>query len=134
MLNKLFISFDYDKCLSEPNIQKIAKKVVSLGHEVFVLTSRNDGIKRLDYIAEWGSNECVFKDAEEVGIKPHHICFTNQNDKYKYLIGTKIQIHVDDDRSTFVNINRNTKVKCFDCTLKSFEQDLMEYIEATQNF
>ena len=36
------ITFDYDGCLSQPKIQELAKKCISLGCQVYILTSRFD--------------------------------------------------------------------------------------------
>ena len=43
------ITFDYDGCLSQPKIQELAKKCISLGCQVFILTSRFDCIRRLKF-------------------------------------------------------------------------------------
>ena len=43
------ITFDYDGCLSQPKIKELAKKCVSLGCQVYILTSRFNCIRRLKF-------------------------------------------------------------------------------------
>lgn len=131
MLN---ISFDFDQCLSEEHIQEVAKKTIALGFNVFIVTSRMDGIKRLDFADKWGDNSIVYLIAKLVGIQNHHIGFTNQIAKHLYLMNTEINVHIDDDKTTIKNINKTTDVKCFDCTLPSFENDFFEYLQLATEF
>ena len=134
MTNKLYISFDYDDCLSIRKIQGIAKKIISAGHDVYVLTSRNDGILRIDYSHEYGTNEVVYQVASEVGVKPWKVCFTNQTSKAKYLANTKIHIHIDNNPKELEAISSLTKVKGFNSNFCNFEETLWEYLENIENF
>ena len=36
-MNTIKITFDYDGCLSQPKIQELAKKCISLGCQVYIL-------------------------------------------------------------------------------------------------
>src|SRR5690606_8709743 len=128
------ISVDFDGCLSEKNIQNIVRKIISAGHDVYILTSRNDGILRIDCSHEYGTNEVVYQIASEVGVKPWKVCFTNQTSKAKYLANTKIQIHIDNDPKELEAIRLLTKVKGFNSTLPNFEETLWEYLETIENF
>lgn len=128
------ISVDFDGCLSEKNIQNIVRKIISAGHDVYILTSRNDGILRIDYSYQYGTNEVVYQVASEVGVKPWKVCFTNQTSKAKYLANTKINIHIDNDPKELEAIRLLTKVKGFNSTLPNFEETLWEYLETIENF
>lgn len=127
------ISIDFDNCLSTLEVQNVAKELISQGHEVFILTSRFDTIKRLQH-PELHSNADLYKIAEEVGIKPINICFTNQELKAKHLFKSGIDIHVDDDKSTLIHIRDSSTTKGFNCTDVNFKTDLYNYINLAQEF
>ena len=76
------ITFDYDGCLSQPKIQELAKKCISLGFQVYILTSRFDCVRRLKF-NDLKPNDDIYQTAEEVGVKPSRIAFTNQEKKLK---------------------------------------------------
>ena len=128
------ISVDFDGCLSEKHVQNTVREIIAKGYDVFILTSRNDGILRIDYSHEYGTNEVVYKVASEVGVKTWKVCFTNQTSKAKYLANTKIQIHIDNDPKELEAIRTLTKVKGFNSTLANFEETLWEYLENIENF
>ena len=128
------ISVDFDGCLSEKHVQNTVRKLIAKGHDVYILTSRNDGIIRIDYSHVYGTNEVVYQVASEAGVKPWKICFTNQIGKAKYLANTKIQIHIDNDPKELEAIRSLTKVKGFNSTLPNFEETLWEYLENIENF
>ena len=90
------ITFDYDGCLSQPKIQELAKKCISLGCQVHILTSRFDCIRRLKF-NDLKPNDDIYQTAEEVGVKPSRIAFTNQEKKWIHLLDTGVHIHIDDD-------------------------------------
>ena len=128
------ISVDFDGCLSEKHVQNTVRKLIAKGHDVYVLTSRNDGILRIDYSHQYGTNEVVYQVASEVGVKPWKVCFTNQVGKAKYLSNTKIQIHIDNDPKEHEDIRLRTKVKGFNSTLRNFDETLWEYLDNIENF
>jgi hypothetical protein len=85
------ISFDFDSCLGEERMQKLAKKFVEDGHEVWVTTSRlSDEVAPSKH---W--NRDLKKVVDEVGISILHVQFTNGDDKWKLLKG--FDMHFDDD-------------------------------------
>ena len=97
------ISIDFDSCLSQPKVQELAKQLITQGHDVFILTSRFDSVRRLKF-PDLASNEDLYQIAEEVGIKPHRIAFTNQQKKWIWLLeyhsdtlAKQINIHISVD-------------------------------------
>lgn len=128
------ISIDFDNCLTQKRVQEVAKKLIQLGHEVYILTSRADGIRRISFQDEYGTNEVVFTTAKLIGIKSHRICFTNQKPKWEYLSGSLIHVHIDDDKGEVEAINRVTNVKGFDCNSPKFESDLFEFLQNVKEF
>lgn len=127
------ISIDYDNCLSQPRIQELAKRLIAMGHEVFILTSRFDAVRRLKF-PDLHSNEDLYKIAEEVGIKPFRIAFTNQQKKWIWLLETGVKIHIDDDIAVIRDLAYYETVQGFNCNEPDLENKVLEFIEAVVNF
>ena len=127
------ITFDYDGCLTQDRIKEIAKTCVSLGYNVYILTSRFDTIRRLKF-KELKTNEDIYQTAEEIGLKPFKISFTNQGKKCLHLLETGIHIHVDDNKQEVNDINYYGQTKAFNCNDGNFEEKFFEYIEAIKKF
>ena len=91
------VSFDFDSTLSEEKNQKLAKKFIDDGHEVWITTTRlsSDLGKSKGWPWIITQNEALFKIAEEVGIPMDRIKFTEGEDKWKSLY--TFDIHFDDD-------------------------------------
>ena len=100
-LTALKISFDFDSTLSEPKFQKIARKFIESGNEVWITTTRG---KLQSGNPEWNSE--VFKTAEECGIKRQNIVFTGGTDKWKFV--EDFDMHFDDDLFEIQLIDSNT--------------------------
>ena len=107
------ISFDFDSTLTRHDVQKFATKLVHLGHEVWIVTSRysEEGAPAFLKNSVKRSNEDVFEVAEDCGIKLNHIQFTNMELKADFLDDNNFIFHVDDDVSELFAI-LNHKTKC----------------------
>ena len=127
------ISIDYDSCLTQPKVQEIAKQLIAQGHDVFILTSRFDSVRRLKF-PDLASNEDLYRIAEEVGIKPYRIAFTNQQKKWIWLLDTSVKIHIDDDHSVLKDLAYYGLVQGFDCNRDDLTEAGWEYIEDLENF
>lgn len=127
------LSIDYDNCLSEKRIQELAKLLIARGHEVYILTSRFDAVRRLKF-TDLKSNEDLYAVAEEVGIKPYRIAFTNQGKKWIWLLETGIKIHIDDDRSVIKDLAYYDNVEGFLSNEPDLENKVFEYLDALENF
>ena len=103
---KLKVSFDFDSTLSKRKIQEIAKRFVNSGDDVYITTTRCDGV---DGMGNKFSNETLFKIAEEVGIPKEKVRFTNYEDKVDYL--DSFDIHFDDDPYE-IDLITKSKSKC----------------------
>lgn len=90
------ISFDFDGCLSLKSVQEVAQSLIEKGHEVWIVTSRFDNLKRLQY-PDLNTNEDIFKIAQKVGIPFHRIGFTNQLPKWMFLNPGRFDMHIDDN-------------------------------------
>lgn len=95
------ISFDFDSTLAEDRQQRIAKKFIEEGHDIYITTSR------FENIGIFHSNEIVFNVAEKLGIPKERVRFTNGGDKWELL--QDFDLHFDDDQIEIELIEENTK-------------------------
>lgn len=99
------ISFDFDRTLSEPHIQKLAKQFAGSGCTMHITTTRRDKVKYMEI-----ENSEVFEIAAEIGISKENIQFTNYEDKVEYV--KDFDFHFDDDEYEIDLINRTKGIKC----------------------
>jgi hypothetical protein len=94
------ISFDFDTCLSEEIIQKIAKIFLTSSLcEVYIITSRlNNNLHK---------NTDLFKIAEILNIKKENIFFTDGDFKWKTILKLGVNLHFDDMEDEVHLINAN---------------------------
>jgi hypothetical protein len=106
------ISFDFDSTLSEEKNQKLAKKFIDDGHEVWITTTRMTSEKGKLKGFPWviTQNERLFEIAEKVGIPKDKIKFTEGEDKWKSL--HTFDIHFDDDDIEIELIEENLPNCC----------------------
>lgn len=109
MAKKSKISFDFDSCLAEERMQKLAKKFVEDGHDVWVTTTRFTDKDKPSINSNW-NNKIVFKVCDKVGIPHHKVQFTNGDSKFKFLSG--FDIHFDDDQIEIELIEENLPNVC----------------------
>lgn len=93
------VSFDFDSTLSRPDVQEFAKELISLGHDVWIVTSRSSTESALAKGWYWveGQNQELYDVAEWCGIPKEKIVFTEHVDKIVYLKGKGFTFHLDDD-------------------------------------
>jgi hypothetical protein len=118
------VSFDFDGTLSRKEVQKLAKDLVSEGHEVWIVTSRfsDEVVKTKNLVG--GHNQKLFDVAEECGIKKENIHFTCMESKSLFLKGKGFIFHLDDDAIELMDIlesNQSTEIKCFPVNVEHFE-------------
>ncbi len=95
------IGFDWDSCLAEERQQKLAKKFLEKGHDVWIVTSRREPSPAH---RQW-DNKPLYAVAKQLGIPDEKIVFTQSNDKWKYLDG--FDMHFDDDQIEIELIEEN---------------------------
>jgi hypothetical protein len=100
------VSFDFDSTLSRKDVQKFAKKLVDIGLEVWIVTSRCATEPALAKGWHWveKQNEELYNVAESCGIKREHIQFTEHVDKIVFLKDKGYVFHLDDDVDELVCI------------------------------
>jgi hypothetical protein len=91
------ISMDFDGCLTEPRQQKIAKRLIEMGLEVWCVTHRS--------ITD--NNEDLFSVCEICGIPKNRIILAGDKPKSIFLDG--FELHWDDSMDEIEAIEKETK-------------------------
>ena len=86
------ISFDFDSTLAEDRTQKLCRRLIEDGHDIYITTTRPHKFPN-GVILE---NRDLFFVADQLGIDKDKIRFTGGTDKYHFLEG--FDIHFDDDQ------------------------------------
>ena len=81
------ISFDFDECLSETYIQVIARSLINMEHDVWVITSRSPNINNIDLF-----NVCL-----SIGLSKSKIIFVDGERKVDEYKKGNFNLHFDDD-------------------------------------
>jgi len=122
------ISFDFDGTLEDEfggfpknnqkeSIQSLAKKYISEGHDVMILTKRygpefkDSGLKN--------EHLPVYYLARELGIDK--VYFTNRKMKFSFILSMKIDIHFENDEYEIDLINRVCLEKGHNCLVVPVE-------------
>ncbi len=93
------VSFDYDGTLSTKKGKELAKKFISEGKDVRILTAREIS----------GDNRDLNSTADELGIE--NIYYTNGRDKWSFVLKYKIKEHYDNNQEQVDKINEKTTAK-----------------------
>ena len=90
----MIISFDFDGTLTNPKVAELAQTLVLKGHEVHIVTSREDPVVKYRN-PDW--NRDLFDTAHWIEIPYINIHFTNLNPKIVFFkTEPKFDIHIDD--------------------------------------
>lgn len=128
-INKLRISFDFDGTLEDEfggiynpqksEIQSIAKKYLSDGHQVCIITKRYGP----EMSTEGTGNEhlVVLKLAKELGIK--EVYFTNRQMKFSHILSLKIDMHFENSEYEVKLINQTCSEKNHKCIVVPVEDE-----------
>jgi hypothetical protein len=112
------VSFDFDGTLDQPWVQDIAKKFISCGCFVCVISSRSNQTLNND----------LFKVCEDLGIKKSQIFLVDIFPKIDEIIRMQIDIHFENDFLEFLEL-REKGINCvlIDTTnLEFFQQEKFE--------
>ena len=93
------VSFDYDGTLSTEKGKQLAKDLISKGVNVIIITARNSN----------EDNSDIESISKSLGI--NKIVYTNQRDKWSFIIKEKVSIHYDNNQEQIDKINEKTKAK-----------------------
>lgn len=93
------VSFDFDDTLSTKRGQTLAKRLITQGKDVYIVTRRQESAS-----AE------VYKVADELGIPKSKVYFTNGKMKWETIKRLGIDIHYDNNQDEIDLIDKNTDV------------------------
>jgi len=91
------VSFDFDDTLSTKRGQTLAKRLITQGKDVYIITRRQESAS-----AE------VYKVADELGIPKSKVYFTNGKMKWETIKRLGIDIHYDNNQQELDLIDKNT--------------------------
>lgn len=91
------VSFDFDDTLSTKRGQTLAKRLITRGKDVYIITRRQESAS-----AE------VYKVADELGINHSKVHFTNGKMKWETVKRLGIDIHYDNNQQELDLIDKNT--------------------------
>jgi len=91
------VSFDFDDTLSTKRGQTLAKRLITQGKDVYIITRRQESAS-----AE------VYKVADELGIPKSKVYFTNGKMKWETIKRLGIDIHYDNNKDEIDLIDKNT--------------------------
>ena len=94
------VSFDFDDTLSTARGQEIAKRIISEGKQVYIITRRN----------EYFASE-VYRMAEKLNIPKSRVYFTNGQYKWQTIKRLEIGTHYDNNQKEIDLIKINTDCK-----------------------
>ena len=96
---KMRVSFDYDETLSTSRGQQLAKRHISLGDDVFIVTARQQS-----------NGAVVYEMAQKLGIPKENVYFTGGRDKWQMLRRLRIDRHYDNNAEQISLIKENTEI------------------------
>lgn len=91
------VSFDFDDTIEYPHIQSIAKRYMSEGYDVYIITRRQES-----------DSEEVYAVADEIGIPRRRVFFTNGAMKWETVKRLNIGKHYDNNEDELSLIRENT--------------------------
>ena len=94
------VSFDFDDTLSTQRGQDIAKRLISEGKTIYIVTRRQES-----------ASEKVYKVADELGIPHSRVYFTNGALKWETIKRLGIDTHYDNNENEVNKIRENTDAK-----------------------
>jgi D-arabinose 1-dehydrogenase-like Zn-dependent alcohol dehydrogenase len=92
------ISFDVDGVLTTPQGMALARRKITEGNRVYIITARNESTMGVR----------VYEIAKELGIPRLRVYFTNGEDKWKTIRRLGIEVHYDNNEEQITKIKENT--------------------------
>lgn len=95
------ISFDIDGVLTTPQGMALARRKITEGNRVYIITARNESTM----------SARVYEIAKELGIPRLRVYFTNGEDKWKTIKLLGIEVHYDNNEEQITKIKENTNTR-----------------------
>lgn len=94
------VAFDFDGCLSSVKMQKLAKKLMKEGNEIWIITARSDN--------EFNRNK-LQTILNNLLLSEHRVIYADEKPKIQYLSGINADLYIDNNSHEFYEINNFTK-------------------------
>jgi hypothetical protein len=129
-MKKIKVSFDWDGSLERESVKEYARELIDRDIEVYIVTSRYNNTKALEYYGT-SVNDEIFNTAEELGIPIKNIIFTNMEWKYTYFKNNLDYLfHIDDSSQELAFIYRFAKpIAALSCVMDSYRRKGNKLIE-----
>jgi hydroxymethylpyrimidine pyrophosphatase-like HAD family hydrolase len=102
------ISFDFDGTLSTPQGKSLAKRFISKGYMVYIVTARSQRLSK-----------AVYEVADELGISHNRVKMTGSNSaKIDFIVNNRIRKHYDNNP----DVVNALKDKGVEATLVNYEK------------
>ena len=92
------ISFDVDGVLTTPQGMALARRKITEGNRVYIITARNESTM----------SARVYEIARELGIPRLRVYFTNGEDKWRTIRRLGIELHYDNNEEQYNKIKEQT--------------------------
>ncbi len=96
---KMRVSFDFDETLTTSQGQQLAKRHITIGDEVYIVTARQQS-----------NGASVYEMAQKLGIRRENVYFTGGKDKWQTLKRLRIERHYDNNAEQIALIKEFTEV------------------------
>jgi hypothetical protein len=96
---KMRVSFDFDETLTTAQGQQLAKRHITIGDEVYIVTARQQS-----------NGASVYEMAQKLGIRKENVYFTGGRDKWQTLKRLRIERHYDNNAEQIALIKEFTEV------------------------
>ena len=93
------ISIDFDGTLTQEGIFTLAAELIDAGHEIWILTNRNDDAHTDDK----DKNNDLYDVADKLGIPLNRIIFQNTLFKSFWFNNSDMDIHLDDNDLSWID-------------------------------
>lgn len=120
--NTFSVSFDFDGCLSLPQVQDYCKDLIFKGYEIYVTTFRYNQMLKHLYPSK-PHNHDLYEVTDRLGIPRENIVFTNNKPKSSYLMDSKCLFHIDDEIGAITDVRNNTKLNSVDVTKTDWKKN-----------
>ena len=95
------ISFDVDGVLTTAQGMALARRKITEGNRVYIITARNESTM----------SARVYEITKELGIPRLRVYFTNGEDKWKTIQRLGIEVHYDNNEEQITKIKENTNTR-----------------------
>ena len=110
-MSKKKVSFDFDDCLDDLQVQQYCRELKERGIDVWICTARTPSVLNGESIGDsinYGWNTDVFRMCAELDIPDDHVIMTDCGMKSDHLRGKGFIWHLDDMKPNIIDVTKNS--------------------------